>query len=103
MGETPPGDDQEVVSRAHLRKKRQLTLPKDVQDALHLTEGDVVEFSVHADGEVTLRSMSEIPRDQQWFWTEEWQAGEREASEQVDAGEGTFHGDVDSMFAELNS
>jgi hypothetical protein len=29
-----------------------------------------------------------IPADQAWFWTERWQAGEREASAQLARGEG---------------
>jgi hypothetical protein len=27
-----------------------------------------------------------IPADQRWFWSAEWQAGEREASEQITTG-----------------
>jgi hypothetical protein len=29
--------------------------------------------------------------DQQYFWSDDWQAGEREASEQLEAGEGTVY------------
>lgn len=29
-----------------------------------------------------------MERDQAYFWTDEWQAGEREAAEQIEAGEG---------------
>ncbi len=54
----------EVHARAQLRRKHQLTLPPQVRDALHLVEGDEVEFTVHADGQVTLRGMTSIPTDQ---------------------------------------
>ncbi len=27
-----------------------------------------------------------VPGDQSWFWTEEWQEGEREASEEIREG-----------------
>lgn len=30
--------------------------------------------------------LSEIPDDQRWFWTPEWQAGEREADAALAAG-----------------
>lgn len=86
MAGRPDHHSVEVVSRAQLRKKSQITLPQGVRDALHLSEGDEVEFTVHADGEVTLRGMTVIPTEQRWFWTEEWQAGEREASEEIAAG-----------------
>lgn len=87
MGLPQPRSEHEVLGRAQLRRKSQLTLPQEVRDALHLSEGDEVEFTVHAGGEVTLRGMTSIPTDQRWFWTEEWQAGEREASAAIAAGE----------------
>jgi antitoxin PrlF len=90
-GPQPPAEH-EVLGRALLRKKSQLTLPQEVRDALHLSEGDEVEFTVHENGEVTLRGMTAIPTDQRWFWTEEWQAGERDASAEIAAGDTTvFH------------
>jgi antitoxin PrlF len=95
-----PGE--EVHARAQLRRKHQLTLPPQVRDALHLVEGDEVEFIVHADGEVTLRGMTSIPTDQRWFWTEEWQAGEREASRQIAAGGLPVYEDMAELFAELD-
>src|SRR3954471_5603442 len=63
-GRDPSREDEradEVVSRAQLRRKNQITLPPQVRDALQLSEGDEVEFTVHPDGEVTLRGMMVIP------------------------------------------
>lgn len=34
--------------------------------------------------------MREVNRDQAWFWTEDWQAGEREVDVNQAAGRGTF-------------
>ncbi|KWX02244.1 AbrB/MazE/SpoVT family DNA-binding domain-containing protein [Carbonactinospora thermoautotrophica] len=76
-------------ARARLRHKGQLTLPPEVRDALHIAEGDEVEFTITEEGEVLLRGMTSVPADQRWFWTAEWQDGEREASEQIAAGQGT--------------
>jgi AbrB family looped-hinge helix DNA binding protein len=98
----PPHEDgEEAVERAQLRKKNQITLPPAVREALHLSEGDEVEFTVHHDGEVTLRGMTTIPTDQLWFWTEEWQAGEREASEQIAAGGLPVYNDMETLFADI--
>jgi hypothetical protein len=36
---------------------------------------------------------------QEWFWTPEWQAGEREADEQIARGEGTTY-ESDEEFLE---
>lgn len=30
--------------------------------------------------------MIQIPKDQAWFWTKEWQEGEKEAEEDIKAG-----------------
>lgn len=75
------------MSRAVLRSKSQITLPSEVRNALHLAEGDGVEFTVEPDGHVTLSGMKSVPADQAWFWTPEWQEGERQASEQIARGE----------------
>lgn len=78
--------------RAVLRGKGQITLPKEVRDALHLHEGDDVAFVVEA-GQVTMRGLRSVPTEQAWFWTQQWQDGEKQASQQLAAGEGAvFHG-----------
>ncbi|WP_241990079.1 MULTISPECIES: hypothetical protein [unclassified Streptomyces] len=48
-----------------------------------------------------MHGLRKIRTDQAWFWTERWQAGEREASEDIAAGRTTRHADVDAMFAHL--
>jgi antitoxin PrlF len=89
-------------ARAMLRSKGQLTLPPEIRAALHVGEGDEVEFTVTDAGEVLLHGMTSIPADQRWFWEPEWQAGEREASAQIKAGDVEVFEDVDAMFAALN-
>jgi len=85
-----------------VRAKAQLTLPADVRAALHVDEGDEVEFTITDAGEVWLRGMTSVPADQRWFWEPAWQAGEREASEQIKAGDVEVFDDIDAMFASLN-
>ena len=60
-----------------------LTLPEEIRRALHISEGDEVEFAVHDDGTITVRGYVSIPTDQAWFFTPEWLAGEREADEDI--------------------
>ncbi|HEX6674574.1 MAG TPA: AbrB/MazE/SpoVT family DNA-binding domain-containing protein [Actinomycetes bacterium] len=76
------------MTRTTLRAKGQLTLPDDVRKAANLQEGDLIEAEVSETGEVILRPLATIDRSQAWFWTPEWQAGEREANEQAARGEG---------------
>lgn len=88
------------VSRAVVRAKGQLTLPKEIRDALQVGEGDDVSFTVTSDG-VLLRGLKSIPAEQAWFWTGEWQRGEREASEQLAAGQGALYADGDEFLDSL--
>ncbi|MDQ3760319.1 MAG: AbrB/MazE/SpoVT family DNA-binding domain-containing protein [Actinomycetota bacterium] len=88
--------------RAMVRAKAQLTLPPEIRRALQVGEGDEVEFTITDAGEVLLRGLTSVPADQRWFWEADWQAGEREATEQIKAGNVEVFEDVDAMFASLN-
>jgi len=44
-----------VTARVKVRPKAQLTLPEEIRSALHIGEGDEVEFAVQQDGTVTIR------------------------------------------------
>ena len=43
-----------------------------------------------------------IPEDQEWFWSEEWQAGEREVDEQFARGEYMQFDTVEEAIAYLD-
>jgi antitoxin PrlF len=64
----------------------QVTIPPEARKALHLRMGSLVEFIVE-DNLVTLRPKVLIDEDQAWFWSTEWQAGEREVNASVKKGE----------------
>jgi AbrB family looped-hinge helix DNA binding protein len=68
-----------------MRPKGQLTLPDSVRKAARLNEGDYLEVSVEA-GAIVMRPKKLIDAAQAWFWTAEWQRGEREATEEIAAG-----------------
>jgi antitoxin PrlF len=91
------------VARASVRRSWQITLPPEVREALRIEEGDELEFELVADGEVRLRGLKLIPADQAWFWTDSWQRGEQEATEDVRQGRTTKVDTVDEMFRELSS
>jgi AbrB family looped-hinge helix DNA binding protein len=84
--------------RAVVRGKNQITLPREVVEALRVREGDEVEFTVDEAGRVTVRGMTLVPTDQAWFWDPEWQQGEREASEQIAGGRTETFADAETMF-----
>ncbi len=76
-----------------------IALPADLRRRLHLDEpGAQVQIIEREDGTVELLPMLPIPADQRWFWTERWQAMEREADEDIAAGRVTRAMDIDEFF-----
>jgi AbrB family looped-hinge helix DNA binding protein len=73
------------MSLARIRGKGQVTLPDNIRRAVNLTEGDYLEVSVSG-GAIVMRPKKLIDADQAWFWSQDWQQGEREASEDITAG-----------------
>ncbi len=73
------------MARTTLRAKGQLTLPDDIRKAAHLEEGDLLEAELTADG-ILLRPQKVVDATQAWFWSPEWQEGEREADKDSAAG-----------------
>jgi antitoxin PrlF len=90
-------------ARARVRPKAQLTLPEEIRRALHVGEGDEVEFSVHADGTITVRGYVSVPSDQAWFFTREGLAAKQQVDDDIAAGRGKLHESGDAMFAHLGS
>ncbi len=67
-----------IMSRTTVRAKGQITLPDDVRRAAHLEEGDLLDAEITTEG-ILLRPQKVIDITQAWFWTTDWQAGERDA------------------------
>jgi antitoxin PrlF len=93
-----------VTRRARVRGDRhQVTLPAEIREALQVRSGDEVEFSVDEHGTVTVRGFTSVPTDQAWFFTPSWQAGERQADEEIAAGEGDFYANDEDFLASVSA
>jgi AbrB family looped-hinge helix DNA binding protein len=90
----------ERVVSAPIRRKGVVTIPAFIREQLNLEEGDSVIFTVRH-GNIVITPARVIPRDQEWFWTPEWQAKEAEADAEIAAGEGTFYANEDEFLASL--
>lgn len=90
------------MTRTTLRVKGQVTLPSEVRAALHVEEGDEIEFEVLDSGDVIMHGLKMIPAAQAWFWTPSWQAGEREATDGIRAGTTRAFDNPDDMFKALD-
>lgn len=68
-----------------LRKRGQITIPKEIIDELDLKEGETLEIRL-VDGKMVIVPTIAVAKDQAWFWTEEWQREEREVEKQIQEG-----------------
>ena len=74
------------MASTRIGPKHQITIPREAFERLGLQPGDFLEVQTHGDA-LYLVPQKLIPRDQAWFWTQEWQEREREADEAIGSGE----------------
>ncbi|MGH7411686.1 MAG: AbrB/MazE/SpoVT family DNA-binding domain-containing protein [Candidatus Methylomirabilis sp.] len=74
-----------MATTVKVREKFQVTIPEDVRRKISLKVGERVEV-VARGGEIVIRPILEIPRNQGWFWSKEWQA--QLAQSKKDIGKG---------------
>jgi hypothetical protein len=80
-----------------------LALPPEVRRRLLLdSPGAQVEVTEREDGVIELRPQVPVPASQAWFWTDAWQARERQADEDLAAGRVTSYDDGESFLASLS-
>ena len=68
-----------------LRSDGRVTIPKNLRRQARLSEGDELDVEMTSDG-ILLRPCSQRDKDQWWYWTDEWQAGEKQIVEDRAAG-----------------
>ena len=68
-----------------MKKRYTITIPKSIREKLHVKEGEYVEAEIKGHS-LVLTPVRVIKKDQEYFWTKEWQEGEREADEDIKAG-----------------
>lgn len=78
-----------------------ITIPKGLRDRAPATE--LYEITLREDGVFELRPRPEIDPDQAWFWTPEWQEGERLVDEEYAAGRWERFDDAESFIADLKA
>ena len=89
------------VTLTKVTRNGQITLPASARRALRVVEGDYVQVRVAADS-IVLTPKKLVDKSQTFFWSPEWQAAEREASEDIVAGRVHAAQDVDELIAKLD-
>jgi len=80
-----------------------ITLPADLRRRYHLDEpGAQVEVIDRPDGVIELHPVLPHRADQAWFWTERWQAMEREAEADITAGRTHTFDSAEQFVADLD-
>jgi len=75
-----------------------LTIPPDIRRQYRLDQPGVQVELVPRAGFFELHPRVAVPADQAWFWTREWQEGERRVDTHVAAGRVKTAEDVDGFF-----
>lgn len=83
------------------KRKSQVTIPKDFVEALKLKEGDNLQCRLE-DGKIVIVPMISVPKDQAWFWSEEWQKEEMEAEEDIKAGRVKSFDNIEDLLKSLH-
>ncbi len=79
--------------------KRQIAIPKEVCERLHIKEGDHLILEIR-EGKLVLEPSIQIPRSHAWFWTEEVQKKIRKAEKNFKEGKSKTY-KVDEFIKEL--
>ena len=95
--------EKKAVYKTRVRSRGQITLPRNLRERLHISEGDDLMFYTNKDGQVVLQPAPEIDPEQAWFWTERWQKMEREADEDLAAGRFKEYDNVEDLIADMRA
>ncbi len=73
------------MARVKLSTRRQITIPAETAKRLGLKAGEELEL-VESEKAIVLVPRKHIPKDQRWYYTDEWQKMMQEAFEDLKAG-----------------
>ena len=74
------------MSLVKVKNKYQIVIPDEVRKSIRVQIGDTLEI-VEKDGVLIVKPVVVIDKAQAYFWTEEWQAGEKKAEAAKKKGE----------------
>jgi antitoxin MazE len=85
-----------------LGQNNQIAIPKEIVERLGLSANDYLD--VRLEGvRIILEPQVMVPKDQQYFYSPEWQVEEKEAVEDIKAGRVTKTGNVQDLIKKLDS
>lgn len=85
-----------------LKSKSQITLPGEIIKKLKLKAGDNLDIAIEGDT-IVIKPVLIIERSQAWFWSDEWQNMEHEATEDIEQRRIHKANTVAELITKLNS
>lgn len=86
-----------------IRDRGQISIPSAIRKAYQLDEPGAQVEIIEREGEIVLRPKLPVDAAQAWFWTQDWQEGERQADVEAAAGLGAVFETGDDLVAALDA
>lgn len=83
-----------------LKQKSQVTIPQDIMESMHLNVGDKMEVYV-TDNQIVLKPVLVISKDQNWFFSKEWQDKEKQVERDIQKGRIKKANSTNELLSEL--
>ena len=91
-----------MIMLTQLRGRSQITIPKDIIETLGLKENDTLNIEIE-DGEIIIKPVVMVPKEQAWFWTDEWQLSEKQVDKDMETGRIKTANSLDELMKDLNN
>lgn len=90
-----------MTTYSKVTRHGQITLPASARKELGIEEGDLIEIEV-VDEKAVLTPKKLVDKGQAYFWTKEWQQGEKEASDDIKTGRVKTFDSVEELIKDLD-
>ena len=84
-----------------LGKNYQVAIPREIIRDLGLNQEDYMDIYI-SESKVIMEPKTMIPKDQAYFYSDQWQAGEKEAEKDIKEGRVTKTKNIDELFEKLD-
>ena len=84
-----------------IQKNKNITLPRWVMELFHVSTGDFIRIEKR-NGAVLLHPGKLVDPSQAYFWTPEWQAGEKKVEEEKRKGQAKFFRSAEELLKDLH-
>lgn len=83
-----------------IRTRSQITIPNSIIKELKLKIGDKLHIDIEK-GNIIMKPVIAIPREQAYFWTDKWQEEEKKVNEEIKTGKINSAETPEELFEDL--